>query len=73
MIIEGVYSDFRERNAVVAQKWAALSEDNRKEWAMKAEAVCSAAIQVHTRGMGAVSCPSYSCAWCVIILVVHIG
>ena len=31
---------------MVAQKWAALSEDNRKEWAMKAEAACSAAIQV---------------------------
>lgn len=38
--------EFRERNAIVAQKWAALSEDNRKEWAVKAEAVCSAAIQV---------------------------
>lgn len=38
--------EFRERNAVVAQRWAALSEDNRKEWAMKAEAACSAAIQV---------------------------
>lgn len=38
--------DFRERNAVVAQKWAALSEDTRKDWALKAEAVCSAAIQV---------------------------
>lgn len=38
--------EFRERNAVVAQKWAALSEDTRKEWALKAEAACSAAIQV---------------------------
>lgn len=40
-----ISTEFRERNAVVAQKWAALSEDSRKEWAMKAEAVCSAAIQ----------------------------
>jgi hypothetical protein len=31
---------------VVAQKWAALSEDSRKDWGMKAEAACSAAIQV---------------------------
>ncbi len=41
-----IYPDFRERNGVVAQRWAALSEDNRKEWAVKAEAACSAAIQV---------------------------
>ena len=41
-----MYSAFRERNAVVAQKWAALAESCRKEWAEKAEAVCSAALQV---------------------------
>ena len=40
-----ISADFRERNAVVAQRWAALSEDNRKEWSMKAEAACTAAVQ----------------------------
>ena len=40
-------SDFRERNATVARKWAELTEDERKGWAAKAEAVCSSSMQVH--------------------------
>ena len=39
--------DFRERNAIVARKWAELTEDERKGWAAKAEAVCSSSMQVH--------------------------
>ena len=39
--------EFRERNAVVAQRWAELSEEERKEWGRKAEVVCSTSVQVH--------------------------
>ena len=46
MFAHPLWVEFRERNAVVAQKWAALTETSRKEWAVKAEAACSAAIQV---------------------------
>ena len=45
--------DFRERNATVARKWAELTEDERKGWAAKAEAVCSSSMQV--RGEQAVN------------------
>ena len=38
--------DFKERNATVAQKWAELSDVERKQWGTKAEIVCSASIQV---------------------------
>ncbi len=41
--------DFKERNAKVAQKWAELSEVERKQWSSKAEIVCSASIQVRER------------------------
>ena len=30
----------------MARKWAELTEDKRKEWAAKAEAVCTLSIQV---------------------------
>ena len=40
-------ADFRERNATVARKWAELTEDERKGWAAKAEAVCTASMLVH--------------------------
>ncbi len=45
-LLHSCQAEFRERNAVVAQKWAALTESSRKEWAVKAEAACSAAVQV---------------------------
>ncbi len=38
--------DFKERNATVAQKWAQLSDVERKQWSTKAEIVCSESIQV---------------------------
>ena len=38
--------EFKERNAKVAQKWAELSEDERKQWALKAEATCASSLQV---------------------------
>ena len=41
-----VVTDFRERNATVARKWAELTEDERKAWAAKAEAVCASSMQV---------------------------
>jgi hypothetical protein len=40
-----ISTDFRERNATVARKWAELTEDKRKEWAAKAEAVCTSSMQ----------------------------
>lgn len=38
--------DFKERNAVVAQQWAELSDEERKQWGARAEVVCSTSIQV---------------------------
>ena len=38
--------DFKARNAVVAHKWAELAEEERKQWASRAEAVCSSSVQV---------------------------
>ena len=40
-----VYADLKERNCVVAQKWSELSDDDRKAWSLKAEAVCEASLQ----------------------------
>ena len=37
--------DLKERNCVVAQKWSELSDDDRKAWSLKAEAVCEASLQ----------------------------
>lgn len=31
--------DLKERNTAVAQKWAELTDDERKAWSMKAEAM----------------------------------
>ena len=39
-------ADFRERNAAVAMRWAELADEERKEWARKAESVCSSSVQV---------------------------
>lgn len=41
----GISTDFCERNALVAQKWAELTEEDRKQWGLKAESICSASIQ----------------------------
>lgn len=38
--------DFKERNAIVAQQWAELNDEERKEWGARAELVCSTSIQV---------------------------
>ncbi len=38
-------TEFKERNAKVALKWAELTEEERKQWALKAEAVCASSIQ----------------------------
>ena len=46
-----LFSDFRERNATVARKWAELTEDERKIWASKAEAVCSSSVQVYRQAV----------------------
>eukprot|EP00731_Ephydatia_muelleri_P037255 Em0429g5a len=40
-----ISTDFRLRNAVVAQRWAELTEEERKHWALKAENVCSLSMQ----------------------------
>lgn len=40
-----VGSEFKERNAKVAQKWAELSEEERKQWGLKAEATCASSLQ----------------------------
>lgn len=40
--------DLKERNCVVAQKWSELSDDDRKAWSLKAEAVCEASLQRDT-------------------------
>lgn len=45
--------DFKERNAVVAQKWAELSDNDRKQWAARAEIVCSTSIQEFQQQQGA--------------------
>ena len=42
------YTDLKERNCVVAQKWSQLSDDDRKAWSLKAEAVCEASLQRDT-------------------------
>ena len=61
--------DFRERNATVARKWAELTEDERKGWAAKAEAVCSSSMQVHgeqavnTIIVGTPSNEDINCLW----------
>ena len=40
-------TDFRERNAAVALRWAELEDEERKQWGRKAESVCSSqAVQV---------------------------
>ena len=41
-----MFLDFRERNATVAMKWAELADEERKDWARKAESVCSSPVQV---------------------------
>ena len=43
-----VLLDFKERNTIVATKWGELSEEERKQWAARAEAVCSTSIQVNS-------------------------
>lgn len=40
-----ISTDFRLRNAIVAQRWAELTEEERKHWALKAENVCSSSMQ----------------------------
>ncbi|XP_064404228.1 uncharacterized protein LOC135349615 [Halichondria panicea] len=42
---DDVGSEFKERNAKVALKWAEQTEEERKQWALKAEAVCASSIQ----------------------------
>ena len=41
-----MYTDFRERNAAVAIRWSELPDEERKQWAKKAETVCSSSVQV---------------------------
>lgn len=49
-----IFVDFRERNATVAMRWAELPDEERKQWARKAESVCLSSIQVsrHCCSMG---------------------
>ncbi|XP_019851255.1 PREDICTED: uncharacterized protein LOC109581518 [Amphimedon queenslandica] len=41
--------DFKERNTIVATRWGELSEEERKQWATRAEAVCSTSIQEYNQ------------------------
>ena len=37
-------TDLKERNIIVAQKWAELTDEERKMWSIKAEALCEPAV-----------------------------